>query len=270
MRVIDAHVHVLDDYQPMAPFQDMGRVDRLLQWMDDAEVEKAVMLPVVADFSPDNNVECGRWARDHADRLASMTDVPLHESNAPARVLAARDQYGAVAISCYPSTPDLEWLTTPAKDPLWNAFSDSGLPCNLHVSPPNYAHVIDAARQHPEVSIVLNHFALPKSGGKSPDDPSYGGLAEASDLPNLFVKVSAFYAVADTSWDPACPAPLAYLQRLVDIFGARRLLFGTDWPVAGPHLTYRQGVEIVRTLADLSDEDRSLILGGTAAHLFRI
>jgi len=26
----------------------------------------------------------------------------------------------------------------------------------------------------------------------------------------------------------------------------------------------------VRTLADLSDEDRSLILGGTAAHLFRI
>ena len=65
MRVIDAHVHVLDDYQPMAPFPDMGRVDRLLQWMDDAEVEKAVMLPIVADFSPDNNEECGRWARNH-------------------------------------------------------------------------------------------------------------------------------------------------------------------------------------------------------------
>ena len=99
---------------------------------------------------------------------------------------------------------------------------------------------------------------------------TYGGLAEASDLPNLFVKVSALYAVADTSWDPACPASLAYLQRLVDIFGARRLLFGTDWPPAGRHLTYRQGVEIVRTLADLSDEDRSLILGGTAARLFGI
>ena len=34
MRVIDAHVHTLDDYQPMTPFQDMGRVDRLLQWFE--------------------------------------------------------------------------------------------------------------------------------------------------------------------------------------------------------------------------------------------
>ncbi|HIG16591.1 MAG TPA: hypothetical protein EYQ31_04490, partial [Candidatus Handelsmanbacteria bacterium] len=55
MRVIDAHVHTLDNYQPMAPFEDMGRVDRLLHWMDDAGVDKAVMLPVEADFSPENN-----------------------------------------------------------------------------------------------------------------------------------------------------------------------------------------------------------------------
>ncbi len=270
MRVIDAHVHVLDDYPPMAPFQDMGRVDRLLHWMDDAEVEKAVMLPVVAEFSPDNNAECGRWAHDNPDRLATMTDVPLHESNAGERVRVARDQYGAVAISCYPKTPDLSWLAATSADPLWEAFADSRLPCNLHVTQPNYVHIVNVARQHPDVAIVLNHFALPKGGGVTPDDPSYGGLAEAADLPNLFVKVSAFYAVADTSWDPACPAPLAYLKRLVDIVGAGRLLFGTDWPPAGRHLTYRQGVEIVRTVADLTDEDRSLILGGTAARLFGI
>ena len=270
MRVIDAHVHTLDDYQPMTPFQDMGRVDRLLHWMDDADVEKAVMLPVVADSSPDNNGECARWARDHPDRLAAMTDVPLHEFNAGERVRAARDQYGAVAISCYPSTPDLAWLTEPDADPLWGAFSDSGLPCNLHVSPPNYSHVIAAARQHPDVSILLNHFALPKSGGVAPDDATYGGLAEAADVPNLFVKISAFYAAADTPWDPACPTPLAYLQRLVDLLGAGRLLFGTDWPPAGRHLSYRQGVEIVRTFADLSDDDRGLILAGTAARVFGI
>ena len=27
MRIIDAHVHVGDNYQPMAPFEDAGRVD---------------------------------------------------------------------------------------------------------------------------------------------------------------------------------------------------------------------------------------------------
>jgi|TARA_B100000809_G_scaffold231113_1_gene245996 L-fuconolactonase len=270
MRVIDAHVHTLDNYQPMAPFEDMGRVDRLLHWMDDAGVDKAVMLPVVADFSPENNEECANWARNHPERLAAMTDVPLHEANAAERVRAAREQYGAVAISCYPSTPDLAWLTEPDAEPLWDAFKESGLPCNLHVTQPNYSHIITAARQHPEVPILLNHFALPKGGGVTSDDPSYGGLASAADVPNLFVKVSAFYAAADTPWDPACPVPLAYLQRLLGIFGAARLLFGTDWPPAGKHLSYRQGVEIVRTYAELSPQDRDLILSGTAARLFGI
>ena len=57
MRIIDSHVHVLNHYAPMEPFADMGRVDRLLHQMDGAGVEMAIMLPVVADFSPDNNEE---------------------------------------------------------------------------------------------------------------------------------------------------------------------------------------------------------------------
>ena len=267
---IDAHVHVLDAYQPMAPFQDMGRVDRLLHWMDGAEVDKAVMLPVVADFSPDNNAECGRWARDHADRLAAMTNVPLDAEDAPEQVRRARDAYGAVAISCYPNTPDLAWLTAPEHEPLWAAFVDTGLPCNLHVTPPNYAHVIEAARRHPEVRVVLNHFALPKGGGVTPDDADYGGLAAAGGVPNLFVKVSAFYAVADTTWRLDDATALAYLDSLRGLLGAERLLFGTDWPPAGRHLTYRQCVEIVRSQADLPADERAAILGGNAARVFGI
>ena len=79
MRIIDAHVHVGDNYKPMTPFQDNGRVDRLLRLMDECEVEKAVMVPVVAEFSPDNNSECARWSRQHPDRLAAMTNVAMHE-----------------------------------------------------------------------------------------------------------------------------------------------------------------------------------------------
>ena len=93
MRIIDAHVHVLSTYEPMDPFPDTGRVDRLLYLMDDAGVEKAVMLPVVAPFSPENNADCARWAREHADRLATMTDVALHETDAAERVARAREAY---------------------------------------------------------------------------------------------------------------------------------------------------------------------------------
>ena len=89
MRIIDAHVHVLDDYRPIAPFQDTGRADRLLALMDECGVEKAIMLPVVADFSPDNNRECADLVGRHPDRLAMLADVPMHEPDAAARVLTA-------------------------------------------------------------------------------------------------------------------------------------------------------------------------------------
>ena len=147
----------------------------------------------------------------------------------------------------------------------------SGLVCNLQVTPPNYAHIIELARRYPSVRFVMNHFGLPKGGGIAADDENFGGLDAAAAADNLFVKVSAFYSVADTAWDFHCPTALAYLYRLRDVLGADRLMFGSDWPPAGRQLTYRQIVEIVRTQAvDLSEQERAAILGGTAAGVYGV
>lgn len=270
MRIIDSHVHVLSTFQPMAPFEDTGRVDRLLQLMDDSGVEKAVMLPVVADFSLTNNEDCARWAAEHPDRLATMTDVPLHQADAPQRVSRARDQYGAVAISYYPNSADLSWLLAPDREPLWAAFAASGLVCNLQVNPPNYPVILELARRHPQIRFVCNHLGLPLKHFE-PDDPEYGGLLAARSLPNLFVKASAFYAAAATSWDFRCPRGLGFFAALRQGLGPDRLLWGTDWPPTSRHLTYRQALELVRTFAeDLDDDSRCLVLGGNAARVFGI
>ncbi|MEC9378925.1 MAG: amidohydrolase family protein, partial [Candidatus Latescibacterota bacterium] len=93
----------------------------------------------------------------------------------------------------------------------------------------------------------------------------------AGNLDNVFVKVSAYYSVADTAWDFRCPKALAYLYALRDLLGADRLMFGSDWPPAGRQLTYRQIVEIVRTEAtNMSDHERSAILGETAVKVYGV
>ncbi|MEE2657584.1 MAG: amidohydrolase family protein [Candidatus Latescibacterota bacterium] len=269
MRIIDAHVHVLDRYPSMTPFEDLGRVDRLLHLMDGAGVEKAVMLPVVADFAPDNNQQCARWSKEHPDRLLTMTDVSLDQPEAPIQVREARERYGAVAISCYPAR-GLAWMTAAETEPLWQAFADTGLKCNLHVTPEDYPHAIAVARSHPDIILLLNHFGLPKAGKVRADSVSYGGLGDARDLGNLYVKISAFYSVAeDEAWNPHCTGALDYLHSLKELFGVERLLFGTDWPPAGNHLTYRQCVEIGRSIADgLDDAERARLLAGTAEAVF--
>lgn len=269
MRIIDAHVHVLDNYAPMAPFEDSGRCDRLLRHMDDCGVEKTVMVPVVADFAPHNNAFCGQLAREYPDRLATMTAVGLDQPDAAERIARAREEFGAVGISDYPSASDWTPMLEPACAPIWQALGDHDLVCSLQVRPPNYAVVLELARRYPSVPFVMNHLALP--AGLDPDDAAYGGLLDARSRPNLFVKASGFYAAAETPWDFRCPQALGFLSRLVRELGADRLLWGSDWPPVGSHLTYRQNLEIVRTFAqDLDNEGRALVLGENAARVFKI
>ena len=269
MRIIDAHVHVGDNYQPMAPFEDTGRVDRLLQEMDECEVEKAVMLPVVADFSPDNNAECARWARQHPDRLVNVADVALHQANADEDIARAREVYEAVAVSYYPSGGDISWMLDPEREPVWEALKTFDLLCNLHVTPPNYSTLLELARRHTDLRFVCNHLALPGRHFE-PSDATYGGLINARSLPNVYIKASAFYAAAANPWDLRCPRALGYFAALLRDLGSSRLLWGTDWPPTSRHLTYRQALEIIRTGAELEDDALELVLGANAARVFGI
>jgi predicted TIM-barrel fold metal-dependent hydrolase len=270
MRIIDAHVHVGDNYKPMTPFQDTGRVDRLLRLMDECEVEKAVMVPVVAEFSPDNNSECARWSRQHPDRLAAMTDVAMHELSAIEEVARAREEYGAVAISYYPNSADISWMLEPRYEPIWDALKTYVPVFNLHVSPPNYPTLLELARRHIDLLFVCNHLGLPGQHFE-PTDSTYGGLIGARALPNVYIKASAFYAAAATPWDFRCPRALGFFTALLRDLGPRRLLWGTDWPPTSNHLTYRQSLEIVRSCAEGVDEDAlELVLGENAARVFGI
>lgn len=276
MRIIDTHVHVLDNYVPLDPSHERGgnweegNCRFLLRRMDDCGVEKAVLVPVVAAYSPDNNEECAQLARAHPDRLALLTDVPLDQPDAAAQVARAREESGAVGISYYPATTELGWMTGPACDPLWRAFAEYDVVCTLQLRPPSYPVLMELARTHPEIRFVSNHLGLPARFFE-PDDPRYGGLLEAASLPNISVKASGFFAAADTNWDPRCPRVLGFISRLLKDLRPERVMWGSDWPPSALYLTYRQNLEVVRTFAtDLDDQGRALVLGENAARVYKI
>ena len=268
MRIIDSHVHVLNNYAPMEPFGDIGRVDRLLHLMDGAGVEMAIVLPVVAKFSPDNNAECAQWARQHPDRLATMTDIQLHEPNAAELVINAKETYQSIGISYYPNSQDISWVLKEEHKPIWDAFSKTQLVCNLQVTPANHAILVTLAERNPAVNFLCNHLGLP--GAFDTDNPNYNSLSPAQRLDNVYIKASAFYAAAKKPWDPKCPQALGYLSELIRLFGAKRILWGSDWPPTGNHLTYKQSLEIIRVFSGLKENQRNFVLGENAANLFGI
>jgi L-fuconolactonase len=72
---------------------------------------------------------------------------------------------------------------------------------------------------------------------------------------------------ADGEIEPGAIAP--YLDAALEIFGAHRLMFGSDWPVCLLAASYAQVVEIVAHWAErLSSSERDALWGGTASRIY--
>jgi len=104
-----------------------------------------------------------------------------------------------------------------------------GLTYDLVIAPRHLPAACELVARFPEQPFVLDHIAKPliKDGVLSPWDADLRKLAA---LPNVCCKVSGLVTEADwAKWQPADFTP--YLDVVWEAFGARRIMFGSDWPV---------------------------------------
>jgi L-fuconolactonase len=131
---------------------------------------------------------------------------------------------------------------------------------------PNAARLVD---RHPNQRFVLDHIAKPRIANGT-REPWANHLRALARRPNVACKLSGLVTEANvTSWTPAQLHP--YFEVVLEAFGPRRLLFGTDWPVCLAACSYQKWKQTVDAwLQPLSHDERALILGGNAASLYRL
>jgi L-fuconolactonase len=62
-----------------------------------------------------------------------------------------------------------------------------------------------------------------------------------------------------------------YIDTVLSAFGAKRVMFGSDWPVCLVACPYVRWVEIVkRRIAGLSEAEQERVLGGTAVEAYKL
>jgi L-fuconolactonase len=125
----------------------------------------------------------------------------------------------------------------------------------------------------PDLKIVIDHLAKPplRSGSNSKAfDEWRSQLKDAASSPLTFAKVSGLNTAADhATWsahdlEPAVDLALKY-------FGAERLMFGSDWPVAVLAGDYQKVVrETEAVLSRYSIAEQEAIWGKTALRLYAI
>jgi L-fuconolactonase len=76
--------------------------------------------------------------------------------------------------------------------------------------------------------------------------------------------------VTEARWDRWRNSGIGrYAERLLEAFGPRRLMFGSDWPVCTVAATYAEVLELAReTIAALSEGERADVLAGTARRFY--
>jgi len=267
--IIDAQVHTWSpdvSTRPWPPGQTPFAhgpalsAEQVLRVMDDAGVDRTVIVPPT--WPGDDNGDALEAARRWPDRFAVMGRFDPRAPNAPKRLERWRDQPSMLGIRfTFHRAPWRTWLTEGVLDWLWPAAERLALPLMIHV-PGQAPAVGPIAQRHPKLRLIIDHMARP-SGLK--DDAAFADLDQLLALgryANVAVKVSSLPSYTTE------PYPYRgldrHLRRIYDAFGARRMLWGTDY--SRLPVPYRDAVRHAREGIDfLTAEDREWILGRACA-----
>lgn len=149
-------------------------------------------------------------------------------------------------------------------DALCAGLADSGRVLETLVRPEQLPAVAALAGRHPELDVVLCHLGL---GTGVPDQAWRTALADAAARPRVHAKLSGIHTTA-----PGDAGRVATIARAaVDLLGAERLLFGSDWPMSARVAPYAEIVgRTAGALPRLDDAAASALWSGTAARLYGI
>lgn len=196
--------------------------------------------------------------------------VDLTDPGVADRIAALRDSaWGGALVGVRHSVQALAdggWLARPEVRRGLSAVGEHHLAYDLLVRWDQLPAAVTVAAAHPGLRFVLDHAGKPDivSGDIEPWARHVVALARQ---PNVAVKLSGLTGAAGAGWTTAALEPCVTV--LLEAFGPRRILFGSDWPVCLLSATYCEVVEAAEELTGrLSVQERERVFGGTAVEWY--
>ncbi|MAC78453.1 MAG: amidohydrolase [Rhodobacteraceae bacterium] len=237
---VEHMVFVEVDAAPECRFDEVSGIEALRR--DDE--------PRIAGIVPSALIEGGAAARDEVARLCDM---------GPIRGIRRQLQN-----TCQPG-----WCLEPGFVDGVRMLADFDLSFDLCIRADQMSDATELVRRVPEVRFVMDHIAKPPIASGRIDDWARG-LTELAKLPNVVCKMAGVSTEADhAGWTESDLHP--YMQHAFDVFGADRLMFGSDWPVVTLTDTFAGWVGLLdRFLEQASPDERRAFWRDTAIRTYRL
>jgi len=192
--------------------------------------------------------------------------VDLIDTAAPARIahLAAHPKFKGVR----PMLQDIaetDWILNPKLTPAIEALTRHALTFDALVTPRHLASLLQFAERHPDLQIVIDHGAKPPIALGS-FVAWRRAMSDLAALPNVHCKLSGLLTEAKGENQFAAVRP--YGETILDLFGAARTIWGSDWPVVRLAAEYSSWFEHCRDI--VPDADAAAVFGGNARSFYSL
>jgi L-fuconolactonase len=300
--LFDTHAHLISDdwerYRPKALRPDMPQPKRtdytvtaeaLIADMDRHRVPYACVVQRGHLYGYDNSYVIDSGLQ-FPGRLLPVVILDAQDPETPADftdMVRHRGVRGIRLANIRPSHLDTAWMSSPATMDVWRACADLQVPMTLIVFHNQLGYVLPLvhviAKMFPTVPITIDHLgtmygathvelAWAREAGLPapvfPPAPDFGidsTIRLFEDTPNVLFKLTE---VNLDRMDIEGVSPARVIRRLADIFGAERLIWGSD---VGQSLrwNFADKVRMARESASLLDpRERALFLHDNAARIY--
>lgn len=273
--MIDSHHHLWHysaaDYDWIPPGSPLAQ-DQLLDTLNAATTAARVDGTVVAQAR--QTVAESDWLLSLADQSEIIAGVvgwvPLVDSGVENDLsrLAAHPKFKGVR-HVLQGEPDSYFLCDDFHRGLAK-LPDLDLRYDLLVFQKQLPVAVQLVDRQQDLGIIIDHLAKPEIRNGKIDPAWRAGMTEMARRDNVLgVKISGMVTeVLDPQIDEATLR--AYFEETLELFGADRLMFGTDWPVCLLRIdSYQSWAETVRSfVSSLSTDDQDAILNDNAVRIY--
>jgi len=266
--LIDSHVHVWtrDPAFPFAPGANPPDIDAsveaLIALMQANGVSRTVIIQVI-HYLWDNSY-LASVLRRYPTLFHGVCRVNPEDPAAPDHLKRLTEEQGFQGVRLSPAPgPKGDWISGPLMAPLWKMTAALKVPMTLLIPVQRLPQIVPLLDANPDLTVVIDHMA------DSPlDQPELlDNLTALSRYPRLFVKISHMWSLSHEKYP--YPDAAKQVRRLYDAFGARRLMWGTDWPICLKDLPYAQAVALFRDhMSMIPERDHAQILSGTVQRVW--
>lgn len=140
--------------------------------------------------------------------------------------------------------PDIDFMLRPAFFKGIKALKSFNFTYDILIFPVHLANALELVRQFPDQPFIIDHIAKPMIN-KYEISEWKKDLTPLASLQNVYCKVSGM--VTEAKWENWQQQDfIPYLDTIVELFGNKRILYGSDWPVCTVSASYSKTYGIVK------------------------